>query len=120
MPLKKSKSFIPQGSKGIIVEELVNFAESTGNAALWLREKGYKVENAATILTYDNPNAIQRLKEMQVKLHYLFTLSKLLDIGEKYKFAKPHLIQEYRDFLENPLEWQKKRGLEPVKGGGTI
>lgn len=113
-PLEKSKG------NGLVVEELVNFAESTGNAALWLRERGATVDNAATILNYNNPNAVVRLREMGVELHYVLTLLELLDIGEKYETVEARLIQGYRDFLKDPLGWQAKRGLVPVKEGGTL
>jgi len=50
---------------------------------------------------------------------YLFTLPDLLDIAEEFHAFSAKAISDYRNFLQNPLEWQKKRGLEPVKNGGT-
>jgi len=116
MPLEE----IPEGSRGITVEELVNFAESTGNAILWLREKGYAVDNAATILSYENPEAIKRLRELRVTFHHLFTLSELLRIGKKNQIVPMRLIEEYERFLPNPLGWQADRGLTPIEKGGTL
>ena len=116
MPLEE----IPKGSRGIAIEELVNFAESIGNATLWLREKGYIVNDAATILSYENPEAIKRLKEMGVTFHYLFTLAELLKIGKKSQIVQPRLVEEYERFLPNPLGWQVARGLTPIEKGGTL
>jgi len=50
---------------------------------------------------------------------YLFTLPDLLDIAEEFQAFSVKAISDYRNFLRDPLEWQKKRGLEPVKNGGT-
>jgi len=111
---------IPAGSRGIAIEELVNFAESIGNATLWLREKGYTVNDAATILSYENPEAIKRLKEMEVTFHYLFTLAELLKIGKKSQIVPAQLIERYEQFLADPLGWQAARGLEPIEKGGTL
>jgi len=111
---------ISAGSRGIAIEELVNFAESIGNATLWLREKGYTVNDAATILSYENPEAIERLKEMGITFHYLFTLAELLKIGKKSQIVQPRLVEEYERFLPNPLGWQAARGLTPIEKGGTL
>lgn len=111
---------IPKGSNGIIVEELVNFAESTGNAAQWLREQGYIVQNAATILNYENPEALKRLEKLGITLNHLFTLSELLGVAKRYELVPLPVVEEYERFLATPLEWQAVRGLVPIKKGGTI
>ena len=49
---------IRAGMGALVFEELVNFAETTTNSAKVLRDKGYKAEVAATLLFYDNPQAI--------------------------------------------------------------
>ncbi len=120
VPFSRDNAFISHRSKGLPVEELVNFAGSTGNAALWLRDYDFIVENVATILTYENPEAIERLRKIGVEHNYFMTLPELLEIGERTKSAEPHLIQEYRRFLEDPLKWQAERGLIPIEKGGTI
>lgn len=110
---------IPAGAKGLVVEELVNFAQTTCNGANALRDAGYSVTHAATILFYDNPEAIKLLEEHRVGMIYLLTLPNLLMIAEKRKTHLRELIDDYREFLEDPLDWQAKRGLEPRKEGGT-
>lgn len=110
--------YIPENSEGIIVEELVNFAESTCNSALYLRELGFKVNYGTCILFYNNPESIRKLSENGIKMIYLFTLSNLLDQAEQFYDKK--LVNEYRIFLRNPLEWQAKRGLTKIEKGGTL
>lgn len=110
---------IPPGSNGLVVEELVNFAETTCNGALALRAANRVVTHAACILYYGNPLAAKALREADLEEIYLFTLRELLDIAKRYSTHPLHLINLYREFLADPLGWQAKRGLEPVKEGGT-
>lgn len=110
---------IPPGANGLVVEELVNFAQTTCNGAIALREAGYKSTHAATILFYNNPVAIKALKEHKVEMIYLLTLPELLEVAEEHHTHSQRAIDGYRDFLKDPLGWQAKRGLKPVEEGGT-
>jgi len=107
------------GSNGLVVEELVNFAQTTCNGVEALRDNGYSVTHAATILFYDNPEAVRALKDTGTEMVYLFTLIDLLTVAEKYQTHPQQAIDSYREFLKDPLIWQAKRGLEPKKEGGT-
>lgn len=110
---------VPAGANGLVVEELVNFAQTTCNGADVLRDAGYSVTHAATILFYDNLEAIKALKLHGVEMIYLFTLPQLLTVAEKHQTHPQEAIDGYREFLKDPLGWQAKRGLEPRKEGGT-
>lgn len=110
---------IQPGANGLVVEELVNFAQTTCNGADTLREAGYTVTHAACILFYNNPKAVEALQEAGIEMVYLFTLPELLEIAEQNRTHSQKAIDGYREFLKDPLGWQAKRGLEPVKEGGT-
>ncbi|MBZ9572217.1 hypothetical protein KJA15_02730 [Patescibacteria group bacterium] len=110
---------IRPGANGLVIEELVNFAETTRNGVIALRGKGYKATHAATILFYDNPVAIKALEEHEIEMIYLLTLPELLEVAEKHHTGPQKAIDGYREFLADPLGWQVKRGLKPVKEGGT-
>lgn len=111
---------IPAGANGLVVEELVNFAQTTCNGADALRAAGYSVTHAATILFYDNPEAIKALKTHGIEMIYLFTLLELLTVAEKHQTHPQEAIDGYREFLSDPLGWQTQRGLKPVERGGTL
>jgi orotate phosphoribosyltransferase len=111
---------IPSGANGLVVEELVNFAQTTCNGAEALRDAGYRVTHAATILFYNNPEAIKALKEHGIEMIYLLTLPDLLTVAEKNKTHSLKAIADYRKFLIDPLGWQAARGLTPIEKGGTI
>jgi orotate phosphoribosyltransferase len=105
---------IPLGSNCLVVEELVNFAQTICNGANALREAGYTVTHAATILFYNNPEAIKTLKKCGIEIVYLFTLEELLKIAEKYRTHPYESVNDFREFLRDPIGWQRKRGLRSL------
>ncbi len=116
----RNNPFIYNGDRALVVEELVNFAQTTTNTALLLRKRGYEAERAATILHYMNPRAIKQLDDNGLELTYLVALRPhILDAAERNGRFKPRAVADYRRFLENPLKWQVDRGYTPVKEGGT-
>lgn len=106
---------IRAGANGLVVEELVNFAETTCHGAKALRDAGYRVTHAACVIFYNNPVAIKALQEAGIEMIYLLTLPQLLEIAEKNQTHSQKAIDGYREFLKDPLGWQAKRGLAPVK-----
>ncbi|MCK5332781.1 hypothetical protein KAJ41_02885 [Candidatus Parcubacteria bacterium] len=110
---------IKPGDNAINVEELINFAETTCNGSGVLREAGYEVTHAACILSYDNPVAIESLNEAKINMVSLLTLPRLLKVAEENGTHTSQAICSYREFLQDPLGWQERRGLEQVKEGGT-
>jgi len=111
---------ILEGCKALVVEELVNFAETTCASAEKLRKEGYEVKYAATILSYDNPVAHERLKELGVELICLFTLEELIDVAEATGAFSEAAVADYREFLKDPMAWQKKWDLTPQTGGTIL
>lgn len=111
---------IPVGANGLVVEELVNFAQTTCHSAEALRAAGYQVTHGATILFYGNPVSVKTLSEHKIEEIYLLTLPELLAVAEKHRIFPKKILADYRKFLADPLGWQKARGLRPVEKGGTI
>lgn len=102
---------ILEGMRALVFEELVNFAETICNSALVLRDKKYQANVAATILSYQNPNALKSLKETGVSLTHLIDLKSLIDVADTTGKFNSRSIESYREFLKDPTEWQIKRGL---------
>lgn len=109
---------VPAGNI-LVVEELVNFAETTCNSAKVLQQISSFVTHAACILTYDNPEATTRLGQAGIQLVSLFSLQGLLTVAEEHSTHSFKLIDDFRKYLKDPLGWQKDRNLKPVEGGGT-
>ncbi len=102
---------IQKGMRALIVEELVNYAGTTTNAAEEFRDAGYPVSHGACILTYDTAEQRRRLAEHDVTLVSLITLPQLLDAAEATGAIASQAVQSYRNFLADPLDWQLSRGL---------
>jgi len=103
--------FIKKGMSALIVEELVNYAGTTTNAADIFRSAGYPVTHGACILSYDHAESNQRLKEANVILVPLIRLPQLLDAGESTKLIPSNAVNSYRVFLQDQIKWQLDRGL---------
>lgn len=109
----QQNAFFKPGRVGLVMEELVNFAETTVNSALVQRQAGYIVPYAATFVSYDHMKARHRLSDNGVRLYALFTVHELLDIAESIGHPA-HLISDYRAFLNDPKGWQERHGIEPA------
>lgn len=105
----ENNPLIKKGMSALIVEELVNFAETTCNAAKLFREEGFPVSHAACILTYDHQNSNQRLSENNLSLVALLRLPQFLDIAKANNLLPKEAIDSYRSFLANPIKWQLDR-----------
>lgn len=102
---------IKPGDNALVVEELVNFSQTTCNSARILREAGYQVTHAACILFYDHPEAKNNLEDCGIQMVCAITLPDLLTVAEAHKTHPIRLINSYREFLTDPLAWQAKQGL---------
>src|SRR3989338_4329370 len=109
----KQNAFFSSKRRGLVVEELVNFAETTVNSASVQRDAGHTVQYAATILFYDNLKSHLSLTNSGVKLISLMTLAELLTVIRDKRLLEPHLVDSYMSFLADPVGWQKFRNLLP-------
>lgn len=99
----------------LVVEELVNFGETTTNSLKLLRDLGFVANKAATILHYDHNEVNEKLKDNGIDLTHLVSLPNLLDVAVNEGYYPAETVESYREFLANPTEWQKVRGIEQVK-----
>lgn len=100
--------------KPLIYEELVNFAETTSNAAeVWTDILKYNPPtHGGTILEYANPMAAENLARHGLVLVSVIDLPTVLNVAEELKLFPAGAINSYRDFLRNPAQWQAVRGIQ--------
>ncbi len=89
------------------VEELVNNAKTTCNAAITLRNSGFRCDHALTILDYQNVDAIARREEIGLTQISLVTLPQLLDYADHQQRWPSHVIEDYRAYLSGPVAWRE-------------
>ncbi|MBP7134208.1 hypothetical protein KBA73_03250 [Patescibacteria group bacterium] len=99
------------GKKGIVIEELVNFASTTINSVRLLRSMGYEVESAGCLLDYAHPASQAALAEAEIKtLFKLFTIEQLITLAEEQDRFSPDAIRDAREYLKDADAWMKKYG----------
>jgi len=107
----RNNPLIKKGMKALVVEELVNYAGTTGNAAVAFRKEGYLVSHGACILSYHHKESLNRLKEKEVTLVPLITLPELLEISAAENLLDQSTVTSYQEFLVDPIKWQLSRNL---------
>ncbi len=111
----KNNDFFSATRRGLVLEELVNFAQTTTNSAIVQRNAGHDVRHAAGILFYDHKHAKERLNSTGVSLTYLMTLEQLLRLAET-RGVPTRLLDDYRYYITNPDGWCRRHGITaPVK-----
>ena len=110
---------IISGANVLDMEELVNFAQTIISGAASLREAGFACTMSACILYYDNPVANENLAKADIEMVSLLTVPKVIEVANQFKTHPKELLDNYSDFLKNPLQWQADRGLTHVEKGGT-
>lgn len=98
---------IHPGMHALDVEELVNRANTTCNAVTTMRNSGLVCDFAATLLDYQNPQAVEAREEIGLTQIRLTTLPTLLDVAEADGTFSKSAIDDYRRFLDNPGQWQE-------------
>ena len=99
----------------LVVEELVNFGETTTNSLNLLRGLGFVANKGATILHYNHAEVNTRLADNGIDLTHLTTLPNLLDVAVDQGYFPEEAVASYREFLSGPADWQKARGIVPVQ-----
>ena len=107
----RNNPLIQKGMTALVVEELVNYAGTTGNAAEIFRANGFPVSYAACILTYNHPESNQRLKELGIELISVIKLTDLINVAEAQNSFSSNAIDSYKHFLDDPVTWQIDKGL---------
>ena len=100
---------IKKGMNVLVVEELVNFGQTTMNAINVFRREGYKVNYAACVVSYDYYDMRKNLEKMNVDLISLITLPKLLEIAKAKSMLPNDTIDSYIEYLRDPIGWQQRR-----------
>lgn len=100
--------YVTEGIKIGDVEELVNAANTTCNAAGILRASGFQCSHGITILDYDNPLANAARAEANLTQLTLVTLPQLLDFAERVGQWPQHVINDYRSYIDDPIAWRER------------
>ncbi len=107
------------GSWGVVIEEMINYGETTVNSTEMLREEGFVMSHAGCILNYDTPPNRENLARHDIQMVHLFTLEDLLDLAKSIGQFSPQHFAQYDAFRADPKKWMDDRGLKREEKGGT-
>ena len=103
---------IPEGSRGLVGEELTNYSNSVSNGARVLRASGFSCATGVSLLDYDHEVGRKARKKAKLELVSLLTLGDLLNAAEELDSFPQYLIDDYRWFLREPTAWMAHYGYE--------
>ena len=101
---------LKEGSRVLLVEDLATDAGSKINFCNALRSAGAVVHDTLVVFHYGIlPQSVERLREIEVRLHGLATWWDAVDMAERKGYFPPPVVAEVRRFLADPDGWAASR-----------
>ncbi|ERJ75486.1 orotate phosphoribosyltransferase [Prevotella disiens JCM 6334 = ATCC 29426] len=98
---------IPQGSKVVVVEDLISTGGSSLKAVVALREAGFEVVGMVASYTYGFPIAEQAFKDANVKLVTLTDYQNVVEKAMEIGYIKEEDIPMLDEWRKDPENWKK-------------
>ena len=98
---------IPQGSKVVVVEDLISTGGSSLKAVVALREAGFEVVGMVASYTYGFPIAEQAFKDANVKLVTLTDYQNVVEKAMEIGYIKEADIPMRDEWRKDPENWKK-------------
>lgn len=98
---------LPEGSKVVVIEDLISTGMSSLAAVDALRKAGADVLGMVAIFTYGFDLASERFKEAGVPLATLSNYGSLIDVATSAGLVKPSDTEVLQHWREDPAGWNK-------------
>ena len=98
---------LPEGSKVVVIEDLISTGMSSLAAVDALRKAGADVLGMVAIFTYGFDLASERFKEAGVPLATLSNYGSLIDVATSEGLVKPSDTEVLQRWREDPAGWNK-------------
>ncbi len=98
---------LPEGSKVVVIEDLISTGMSSLAAVDALRKVGADVLGMVAIFTYGFDLASERFKEAGVPLATLSNYGSLIDVATSAGLVKPSDTEVLQRWREDPAGWNK-------------
>ena len=100
-----------EGSRGVLVEDIMFDGGSKVNFINGLRNAGLLVNRVFVVASYALTDEYEKsLGAIGVRAYWLTDWPTIVDVGEKTGFFSPKAASMIRDFLRDPHEWSRARG----------
>ena len=98
---------LPEGSKVVVVEDLISTGGSSLKAVEALRQAGFEVVGMVASFTYGFPVAAQAFEDAGVKLVTLSDYEQLVELAQEIGYVKDSDIETLHVWRKNPADWKK-------------
>lgn len=100
------EGYMPEGSKVLLIEDLISTGKSSLQAAQAVREAGGEVVGLLALFTYGFEDAKQRFAEANVPFYTISEFDVLADVAVAHGFLEADKVQTVKDFGANPAGWK--------------
>lgn len=101
----KIEGYIPEGSKILVIEDLISTGGSSIDAVNDLRESGYEVVGVLAIFTYEFQVAIDNFEKANCKFATLSNYTALLKEAQSENYITESDANILSQWSNNPKEW---------------
>ena len=98
---------LPEGSKVVVVEDLISTGGSSLKAVAALREAGFEVVGMVASYTYGFPIAQKAFEDAKVKLVTLTDYEHVVEKAEETGYIKAEDIAALHEWRKDPANWKK-------------
>ncbi|MCM1065947.1 MAG: orotate phosphoribosyltransferase [Muribaculaceae bacterium] len=100
-----------QGSKVVVIEDLISTGKSSLKAVEALRNAGCEVVGMVALFTYGFPVAEENFAEAGVNLIALSNYNAMLDVALSINYIAQDDLETLRQWREDPANWVPQRNL---------
>ena len=101
------EGYAPEGSKTVVVEDLISTAKSSLSAYRALKNSGLDVLGMAAIFTYDLDVARNNLEQAGCPLVTLSNYHTLIEVAQKQKIVSTEQLTQLQTWRKNPDAWSE-------------
>lgn len=97
---------LQKGQEVLVIEDLVNQGGSVADAVEALRAEGAIVNHVLCLVSYQLPAALEKMRELNVKLHYLCDFDAILKEAQSRQQISPDQLESLRLWQKDPKNWR--------------
>ena len=98
---------LPEGSKVVVIEDLISTGSSSLKAVEALRQAGFEVVGMVASYTYGFPVAEQAFKDADLKLVTLGDYEHTIEIAAETGYVSKEDIEVLKEWRKDPANWKK-------------
>ncbi len=107
---KQIEGYYVEGSKMLVIEDLISTGGSSVKAVNAVREAGCEVTDVLAIVTWEIPKSKTTFKEANLNLYTMTDYSNIVGIAARNGAIPMDQLEVVLDFKEDPAAWGEKAG----------